>query len=77
MTNFDRKSVALSHDATESVFFTLEVDFLANGTWHDYATLEVKPGETMRHEFPEGFGAHWVRVAASENCKATAIFHYE
>jgi hypothetical protein len=77
MTNFDRKSVTLSDDAPEPVFFTIEVDFLANGTWHDYATLEVKPGETLRHEFPAGFGAYWVRVAASENCKATAIFHYE
>ena len=50
---------------------------MANGTWHEYTTLEVKPGETLRHEFPAGFAAHWVRVAASENCKATAIFHYE
>ena len=77
MTNFDRKSVTLSHDAAEAVFFTIDVDFLANGTWHEYATLAVKPGEALRHEFPAGFEAHWVRVTADTAVKATAIFHYE
>ena len=77
MTNFDRKSVTLSHHSGQEVLFKIEVDFLANGTWHEYATLAVKPGEKLRHEFPAGFGAHWVRVKANEAVKATAIFHYE
>jgi hypothetical protein len=77
MTNFDRKSVTLSHDGTQAVNFRIEVDFLANGTWHEYATLAVQPGEPLRHAFPAGFGAHWVRVTADAEVKATAIFHYE
>ncbi|MDR3405468.1 MAG: hypothetical protein P4L99_23435 [Chthoniobacter sp.] len=77
MTNFDRKSVTLSHDGAQSVNFKIEVDALANGTWREYATLAVKPGETLQHEFPTGFGAHWVRVRADAAVKATATFHYE
>jgi len=77
MTNFDRKTVLLSHDSTEPVLFKIEVDFLATGTWREYATLVVKPGEPLRHEFPEGFAAHWVRVTTDAAVKATAIFRYE
>jgi hypothetical protein len=77
MTNFDRKSVMLSHDSSETVQFKIEVDFLADGTWREYATLPVKAGETLRHEFPQGFAAHWVRVTADTAVKATAEFHYE
>ena len=77
MTNFDRKSVTLSHDGTQPVNFKIEVDVLANGTWREYAKLPVKPGEALRHEFPAGFGAHWVRVTADADVKATATFHYE
>jgi len=77
MTNFDRKSVTLSHDGAQPVNFKIEVDALANGTWREYAKLAVKPGEALRHEFPTGFGAHWVRVTADAAIKATATFHYE
>jgi hypothetical protein len=77
MTNFDRKSVTLSHDASEPVEFKIEVDVVANGTWREYATLEVKPGEKLRHDFPSAFAAHWVRLKASAACHATATFHYE
>ena len=77
MTNFDRKSVTLYHDGAQPVTFKIEVDALANGTWREYAKLTVKPGEALRHEFPAGFGAHWVRVTADAAVKATATFHYE
>ena len=41
MTNFGRKSVALSHDRSGAVKFTIEVDFLATNVWHEYAVVEV------------------------------------
>jgi len=37
----------------------------------------VPPGETARHEFPEGYSAHWVRLIADRPCTATATFAYE
>lgn len=77
MTNYDRKSLTLSHDATEAVDFTVEVDFLGNGFWRQYAQLTVKPGETLRHEFPEGFAAHWVRLTSGRDATASATFVYE
>ncbi len=76
MTGFDKKSVALSHDGTESVNFTIEVDVHLHG-WYKYQTIAVPPGQTVMHRFPEGYNAHWVRVTADRDCAATAIFQYE
>jgi hypothetical protein len=60
------------------VTFTVEVDFLAAGNyWGTYATLVVPAGQTLRHEFPDGYSAHWVRLRADANCNATAWFTYE
>jgi len=76
MTGFDRKTVELSHDAAEAVNMTLQVDFDHRG-WHTYRTISVPAGETISHEFPVGFSAHWVRVTADTDCTATARFVYE
>jgi hypothetical protein len=76
MTGYDNKKVRLSHDRPTAVCFTLEVDFLANGTWHACQTVTVPAGQTVTHVFPDGFSAHWVRVKADSDCKATAWFLY-
>ena len=62
MTNFGRKSLALSHDRDQPVTFAIEVDFLATGSWHQYAAVDVPAGEAVVHRFPDGFAAHWVRL---------------
>jgi len=77
MTNFDRKSLALSHDSTQPSTFTVEVDFLATGEWSEYGRFVVEPGKTLTHEFPVGYAAHWVRLRADRDCSATAEFTYE
>jgi hypothetical protein len=77
MTNFDRKSLALSHDVTQPVVFTVEVDFLATGDWSEYGRFTVEPGKDFSHEFPPGYAAHWVRLRADWDCTATAEFTYE
>jgi hypothetical protein len=77
MTNYGRKSMTLSHDSADVVPFTIEVDFLANGSWRKYRTLDVPPGSPLVHTFPEGFAAHWVRVSAAHNGKASAVLRYE
>jgi len=78
MTNFQEKRVELSHDAAEPVSFTLLVDPLGSRqVWKPYQTIEVPPGKTVTHEFPEAFSAHWVRVRCDAKCRATAWFVYD
>ncbi|UCG46253.1 MAG: hypothetical protein JSU94_12185 [Phycisphaerales bacterium] len=76
MTGFDKKVLHLAHDSNKSIKFNLEVDFLGNGSWKPYETFEVGPRGYAHHEFPQGFSAHWVRLRAEKDCKATAYFMY-
>lgn len=77
MAGYDRKTLTLSHDATEPVTFDLEVDFYAADQWHRYQRITVPAGKTQRFDFPEGFAAHWIRLKADTNCQATAHLNYE
>ncbi|MGM0488285.1 MAG: hypothetical protein ACQESR_16170 [Planctomycetota bacterium] len=77
MTGFNKKTIALSHDGPHEVTFTIEVDFLRDGTWKTYETFKVPAGETVTHEFPPGYSAHWVRVHANRACAATAQLTYQ
>jgi len=76
MTGFDKKCLHLAHDADRDVTFTVEVDFIGNGSWKIYQKVAVPPKGYVHHEFAEGFGAHWVRVTADADCTATAWFTY-
>jgi len=77
MTGYDRKRIELSHDAGESVAFSIEVDLTGTGHWVLYKTIDVGPGRTATHEFPGGFNAYWVRTVADRDCKATATLTYD
>ncbi len=77
MAGYDKKTLALSHDAAMPVTFTLEVDVTADDHWHTYATIEVPPGKTITHSFPWGYSAHWIRLRPDITCRATAQFTYE
>ncbi|MBW3597323.1 MAG: hypothetical protein KY475_08615, partial [Planctomycetes bacterium] len=77
MTGFDRKTLRLSHNAAEAIVFRLEVDYSNRDYWKRFAATEVPPGETVTVTFPAGFSAHWIRLIAGGDCRATAIFHYE
>jgi len=76
MTGFDGKCLHLAHKGGEAVEFTVEVDFLGDGSWHTYGSIPVPPGGYKHHEFPLGFSAHWVRVTVDRDCTATASFAY-
>ncbi len=76
MTGYDAKVLHLTHAAGGNVAFDVEVDFLGDGTWKRYATIEVSGGGYAHHEFPTGFSAHWVRLVAGGDCTATAYFTY-
>ena len=36
----------------------------------------VARGQTLRHVFPDGYSAHWVRVKSDTTTTATALFTY-
>jgi len=76
MTGFDKKVVHLAHESNRQVSFTVEVDFLGNGSWKKYASLSVPAKGYLHHEFPDGFSAHWVRVCVDQDCIATVYFMY-
>ncbi|HYE19734.1 MAG TPA: hypothetical protein VEA69_14890 [Tepidisphaeraceae bacterium] len=77
MTNFDKKTLTVTHDGAAPVTFTVEVDPANTGHWKPVHQLESKPGEPATYAFPEGFGAYWVRVTADKPCTATATCVYE
>lgn len=78
MANFDRKTIELTHDSKEPVRFALEVDFtVQRSAWRPLETITVQPGEKAVYPFPAGYSAHWVRVKADRDCRATAWFVYE
>lgn len=79
MTGFDRKSLhlLLEDELASPVDIALEVDFLGDGTWANYATFPLRgKGAYAHHEFPDAFSAHWVRARASRDAQLTAQFHY-
>ena len=76
MTGFDTKGIHLAHTADHPVAFVVEVDFLGDGSWQTYDTIEVPANGYRHHEFSSGFGAHWLRVTAKDTCNATAYLVY-
>ncbi|PAW76606.1 MAG: hypothetical protein B9S32_14605 [Verrucomicrobia bacterium Tous-C9LFEB] len=76
MTGFDKKCLHLHSDGSSAASFRVEVDFRGDGHWMPYATLTTGDGGYVYHAFPEGFSAHWVRVVALNETRATAQFHY-
>ncbi|SHF84172.1 hypothetical protein SAMN05443144_1142 [Fodinibius roseus] len=84
MTGFDEKILTLSHDIDSPVRFDIEIDFAMNvdmvgddyNRWHKFKKITVEPGQSKEFKFPKGFSAHWVRLKANKECRASAIFIY-
>jgi hypothetical protein len=76
MTGFDKKVIHLACKGEKAVTFTIEVDFLGDGSWHPCLTHEISAGGYGHHEFPDAFSAHWVRIKTDTDCRATAYFFY-
>jgi len=76
MFGYERKELELSHAYSAPVTFTVEIDFAADNSWSEYARFTVAPGQTLRHVFPDGYSAHWVRVKSDTTTIATAQFTY-
>ncbi len=77
MTGFDKKVVHITHDSDQEITFTVEVDFLGDGSWRPYESFRVGPSQRyIHHEFPDGFSAHWVRARVDKDCVATVYLFY-
>ncbi|MEZ6067606.1 MAG: hypothetical protein R3B90_18285 [Planctomycetaceae bacterium] len=76
MTGFDKKTLTLRHDSTESVTFDIQVDYSNRDYWKAFESVVVPAGEAVTFEFPRGYSAHWVRLVADRACQATATFVY-
>jgi hypothetical protein len=74
---YDKRTLEISHGATQPVKFRIEVEPTGHGPWMLYKEIEVKPGETVKHEFPSHFQARWIRFTADKSCTATAWLVYE
>ncbi len=72
-----RQSMTLDHDGDRIVRFTIEADFLADGSWKRYMVIEVPAGQQIAHRFPGGYAAHWLHVTADYTGKASAWLTYE
>jgi hypothetical protein len=77
MTGYDRKTVTLSHTGQSPVKMRIEADVAGTGDWVTYAEFTVAPRHPLKHRFPDGFGAYWVRVVADREVVASAQFLYE
>jgi hypothetical protein len=76
MTGFEHKCLHITHDAEQDVNVTIEVDFMGQGVWRRYDSLQVSAKGYVYHVFPTGFSAHWVRLTVDAACTATAQFMY-
>lgn len=74
---FDRKSLEISHDSNEIVSFELLADFVGNGAFREFGSVQVNSGEVGSYQFEEGFSAFWVKIRALQACMASARFNFE
>jgi hypothetical protein len=67
----------LSHNNTQAVTFTLEVDKNGNGQWTKLRDVNVPAKGYVWTEFAPTEGGVWLRIVPSADCaKTTAFFHY-
>lgn len=74
---YDKRKLTLSHNAKESVIFTIEVEPIGHGPWMRYKEVIVAPGKAFNFTFPDNFQARWIRFSSNKDCKATAFLEYK
>lgn len=73
---YDKRSLVISHDASETVTFRIEVEPIGHGPWMLYREVTVEAGKTFQHEFPDSFQVRWIRFKADKDCRATTWLTY-
>ncbi|MBV6652649.1 MAG: hypothetical protein KI786_02780, partial [Mameliella sp.] len=76
MTGYDQKTVSISTDRDATVTLYIHTCHYSDEIV-PYQSFEVKAGETLAHQFPLGFSAHWVAAEIDKGCTATVWFTYE
>jgi hypothetical protein len=74
-TAYDRKRLTIKTTAAASV--RIEADYTGTGTWAVFTTLAVRADQPLEYQFPDAFGAYWVRLVSDSNLTATAVFTWE
>lgn len=74
---YDDKKLSLSHNGSQTVLFTVEVDPTGNGEFMAYQIFNVEPGKTFTYLFPKSFQARWIRFVSNADVTATAWLEYK
>ena len=74
---YDKRSMKLSNDGDCNATFRVQLDPDGSGSWMNYASCTVKPGETVNYIFPTGLQARWLRIVSDSDTIATALLTYE
>lgn len=75
--HYDKKSLALYHNQSNPVTFTIEVDPTGDGAWATYKTITVKPEEKLLYNFEDAFNARWIRFTSNQDCIVTTWLEYK
>ncbi len=76
-SGYAKRSLHLSHEGTEPVTLTLEVDPRGDGSWKKLREISVPPHGNAWTEFSSAETGAWVRLTpGGDTTKATAFFHY-
>lgn len=73
---YDKKTLSLSHNGSQAVNFTVEIDPIGNNDFVEYNKFKVEPGKTLEFHFPEGFHGRWIRFKVDADVNATAWLEY-
>ncbi len=74
-TGFDRKKLTLTTSAAAKV--RIEADVTGTGIWAHVTTLATSAGKPENYEFPEAFGAYWLRFTSDTDATASALLEYD
>lgn len=74
MTGYDEKELTLSADQNTKV--TVEVDLTGMGDWVGYREFELEAGKEVKHLFPNGYQAYWLRCRSDAEATMTAWLEY-
>lgn len=74
---YDRRMIHLTHESSQAVSFTIEVDRQGDGRWETLRAVEVPAKGYAWHIFEAGEIGSWVRLKADRDAeRASACFQY-
>ncbi|MBS4070803.1 MAG: hypothetical protein KGZ90_05715 [Algoriphagus sp.] len=74
---YDQRSLTLVNHGIEKLAIRVEIDPTGSGDWFGYQTIEVLPGKTFDHAFPESITGKWVRFFALGSGHVSTELTYE